>query len=194
MSIILFRFLVDFRCSNIFAVTERRQNQFFVVRHVKKIFSQNVLNFLLVNILTCINPNMKVLRVDTYQFAITHFCSLATKRSIFTLPITLILRIRNFFKKFTNLEYFWLLFPLLHYPYRIVHHIQYILYCMSIVLTKLIKDQAFSRSYDLAPPTPSLPSPATHRKTEKDRQLAVGKGGSRGEEPHHTAARKLGPV
>jgi hypothetical protein len=58
------------------------------------------------------------------------------------------------------------------------------------------------RSYDLAPPPPlppplfrQLARPATHRKTEKERQL-VGRRRDRGvgEEPNLTTARKPGPL
>jgi hypothetical protein len=54
--------------------------------------------------------------------------------------------------------------------------------------------------HDLAP-SPSLPpsrqetQPATHRKTEKERQLLNGGGGdSRGKELSHRTARKPGPL
>ncbi len=64
-----------------------------------------------------------------------------------------------------------------------------------------IEEQSYSPSYDLAAfsLTPSLPSvssrPATHRKTQKGRQLADGKGGEgMEEEPNHTAARKPCPL
>ncbi len=60
-----------------------------------------------------------------------------------------------------------------------------LLFCASLCLAPesiewFIEDQGFSPSYDLAPPPPSppsLPRPATHRKTEKERQLADGGGG-----------------
>jgi hypothetical protein len=67
-------------------------------------------------------------------------------------------------------------------------------------IERFTEDQAFLPSYDLAPPQP--PSlclsrqearPATHRKTEKERQLPdrrVGEGVR--EEPNHTTARKPG--
>ncbi len=58
-------------------------------------------------------------------------------------------------------------------------------------IDRYIEDQAFSLSYDLAPP-PLFPvckaRPATHIKTEQERQLAVGGGGGGG--PNHTTARK----
>ncbi len=65
-----------------------------------------------------------------------------------------------------------------------------------------IEGQAFPRSYDLAPRPPLPPSlshhqagPATHRKTEKERQVADSGGGEGvGEEPNHTTARKPGPL
>ncbi len=52
-----------------------------------------------------------------------------------------------------------------------------------------IEAHAFLRSFDLAarPPLPPLPSvsrPATHRKTDKDRQLADGSEGGRGAESY----------
>ncbi len=56
--------------------------------------------------------------------------------------------------------------------------------------------QTFSRSYDLAsrpisPPLPSVSRPATHRKTDKDRQVADGRGRHGvGEEPNHSTARR----
>ncbi len=64
----------------------------------------------------------------------------------------------------------------------------------------LIEGQAYSQSYYLAPrphpPTPlsrQLAGPATHRKTDKERLLADGRGGRGvGGEPHHTTARKPG--
>jgi hypothetical protein len=68
----------------------------------------------------------------------------------------------------------------------------------------------FSRSYDLAPPQPPHPLSrqqarlATHRKSKKERQLAISlwrgrRGGGWGdegvrEEPNHTCARKSGPL
>jgi hypothetical protein len=36
--------------------------------------------------------------------------------------------------------------------------------------------------------------PATHRKTEKERELADGRGEEGGEEPNHTTTRKPGPL
>jgi hypothetical protein len=62
-----------------------------------------------------------------------------------------------------------------------------------------IEDQAFSPSYDSAPPPllPSVSSTDKKRKTEKERQLADGRGGegvwALWEEPNHTKARKPGP-
>ncbi len=47
-----------------------------------------------------------------------------------------------------------------------------------------MNDQAFSPKYDLA-------RPATHRKTEKEGQLADGRGG---EEPNYTTVSKPGPL
>jgi hypothetical protein len=66
----------------------------------------------------------------------------------------------------------------------------------------IYRRQAFLRSYDLAPrPSPFPPlsrqkaRPATHRNTEKERQLADGRGWRMwGEEPNHTTARKPGPL
>jgi len=67
------------------------------------------------------------------------------------------------------------------------------------------ESQAFSRSYDSTPcsisvmPTPLISLsrqyawPATHRKTENERNFADGKGGG-GQEPNHKTARKLGPL
>ncbi len=66
-------------------------------------------------------------------------------------------------------------------------------------IERFIEAHAFLRSYDLAarPPLPPLPSvsrPATHGKTDKERQVADGRGGQRvGEEPNHTTARKSDP-
>jgi hypothetical protein len=71
--------------------------------------------------------------------------------------------------------------------------------------TLFIEDQAFSRPYDLGSSL-TLPSlfrsasstnMATHKKTEKVRQVGGGReGGGKGagEEPEHTTARKPGPL
>jgi hypothetical protein len=65
-----------------------------------------------------------------------------------------------------------------------------------------IEGRAFPRSYDLAPRPPLPPSlshqqagPATHRTSEKERQVADG-GGGKGvsEESNHTTARKPFPL
>jgi hypothetical protein len=46
--------------------------------------------------------------------------------------------------------------------------------------------------YPLSPPLPAVSSTATHRKTEKERQLADGRGGRGwGEEQNHTTAESL---
>jgi hypothetical protein len=62
-----------------------------------------------------------------------------------------------------------------------------------------IEDHAFAFvRFGYSPtPSPTLPiaRPATHRKTEKERQVADGRGGKRvGEEPNHATARKPGPL
>ncbi len=62
-----------------------------------------------------------------------------------------------------------------------------------------IENQAFSPSYDVAPPPPP-PSHlshkearlATYRKTEKEKQLADGRGEGVWEEPNHKNAGKTG--
>jgi hypothetical protein len=64
-----------------------------------------------------------------------------------------------------------------------------------VQLEKLLEDQAFLQSYDLVPPPSPLFSrqvarPATHRKTEEERQLADGREGL-GEKPNHTTAKSL---
>jgi hypothetical protein len=48
----------------------------------------------------------------------------------------------------------------------------------------------------LAHPSRKEAQPATHRKTEKERQLAEGRGGKgvHGEEPNNITARKPGPL
>jgi hypothetical protein len=68
-----------------------------------------------------------------------------------------------------------------------------------------VEGQAFSQSYDLAP-RPSIPvslvvvtchkaRQATHRTTEKARQLSDGRGGKGvGEEQNYTTARKPSPL
>ncbi len=57
-------------------------------------------------------------------------------------------------------------------------------FCQRVSSQWITEEQAFFPSYDLAPP-PSLPSvlyssTGTHRKTEKERQLADGRGGRGG--------------
>ncbi len=65
---------------------------------------------------------------------------------------------------------------------------------------RFTKDQAFSPSYDLAPPpTPPPNSPVSKldrqpRKTEKERKLLRERKDGVGEEPNHTAVRKPGPL
>jgi len=72
--------------------------------------------------------------------------------------------------------------------------------CASESIEALIEGQFFFQAVDSAPRPPSPISrqsagPATHRKTEKERQLADGRGGKGvGVEPNHTTARKPGPL
>jgi len=55
----------------------------------------------------------------------------------------------------------------------------------------ILEHQAFSPSFDFAPPPSPVPS-AKHKKTEKVTQLADGE--EVGEEPNHLSSRKLGPL
>jgi hypothetical protein len=63
-----------------------------------------------------------------------------------------------------------------------------------------IEDQAFSSSSDLSPPPPlttlsrQKAQQATHRKTDKDRQLANERGRGSGEEPNRMTSRTPGAL